>query len=63
MTDEGIMAEIENYLIDSGLATDEVFGAIYSIFGYNLQNANDILFYFTGYRDFDKLVEDEEWDG
>lgn len=51
--------KLYDYLLDYGV-NKQTLDAITGINGYNEKTLNDVLYYFTGYRDFEQLEELEE---
>ena len=49
-----------NYLIDNLGISEEVINCITSINGYNKNTFNNILYYYTGYRDLEQYLECED---
>lgn len=52
--------EYYNYLINSAITTEETLRCITGIFGYNEEILNDVLYYFSGYRDIENYVACED---
>lgn len=52
------LAEMWDYLTESGIATEEELRLITSINGYNEEALHDVLYVRTGYRSLDQL----EWE-
>lgn len=52
--------EYYNYLINNIGINEEVLKCITSINGYNEKTLNDILYYYTGYRDLEQYTEFED---
>lgn len=52
--------EYYNYLINNIGINEEVLKCITSINGYNEKTLNDILYYYTGYRDLQQYTEFED---
>lgn len=46
-----------DYLLENNITSEETLKAIIGINGYTLETLNDILYYFTGYRDLEQLQE------
>lgn len=49
--------EAYTYMIETGLASEEMLQVITSINGYTLETLNSVLFCVTGYRDFEQYME------
>ena len=49
------LQELWDYLIDSGLATDEEIDLVVNINGYNLETLESILYVRGGYRSLDQI--------
>jgi hypothetical protein len=49
------LQELWDYLIDSGLATDEEIDLVVNINGYNLETLESILYVRSGYRSLDQI--------
>ena len=54
------MKEYEEYLINNVGVNEEVINCITSINGYNENTLDDILYYYTGYRDLEQYTEYED---
>lgn len=54
------LKEYNNYLIEYLEINEEVINCITSINGYNEDTFNDILYYYTGYRDLEQYTEYED---
>ena len=54
------LEEYSNYLIDNLGVNEETINCITSINGYNEDTLDDILYYFTGYRDLEQYLEYED---
>lgn len=52
--------EYNNYLINNLRISEEVINCITSINGYAEETLNDILYYYTGYRDLKQYLECED---
>jgi len=48
-----------DYLLDTGLASEETLKVVTSINGYSLSTLEDVLYATTGYRSLDQIDEDE----
>lgn len=48
------------YLIDSGLATEEEMKLITGVAGYRDDIMEGVLYYKTGYEDFEQLIDEGE---
>lgn len=55
-------SEIWEYLIDSGLCTEEALHLLTNINGYSVETLNDAIFSLTGYRDLSQLKDEDEED-
>lgn len=49
-----------NYLIESGLVSDESLNLVTRINGCNENTLNDVLYVITGYRDLEQYTEYED---
>ena len=49
-----------NYLIDNVGVNEEVINCITSIDGYNEKTLDNVLYYYTGYRDLKQYLECED---
>lgn len=54
------LEEYSNYLIENLGVNEEVVNCITSINGYNENTLDDILYYYTGYRDLEQYLECED---
>lgn len=54
------LKEYVNYLIDNLGVNEDVVNCITSINGYNENTLDDILYYFTGYRDLEQYTRYED---
>ena len=54
------LEEYSNYLIEYLGVNEEVVNCITGINGYNENTLDDILYYFTGYRDIEQYLEYED---
>lgn len=54
------MNEYEEYLIENLGVKEEVINCITSINGYNEKTLDDVLYYYTGYRDLEQYTESED---
>lgn len=52
--------EYYNYLINNIWISEEVLKCITNINGYNEDTLNNILYYYTGYRDIEQYTEYED---
>lgn len=52
--------EYENYLINNVGVKEEVINCITSINGYNEETLDNILYYYTGYRDLEQYTGCED---
>jgi len=48
-----------DYLIENMLATDEELRLITGINGFTVESLEQLLYYRTGYRDFNQLINEE----
>jgi hypothetical protein len=51
-----------DYLVDSGIATEQELILVTYINGYNMESLNDIIHVRTGYQDAEQLQEEEDED-
>ena len=51
--------ETWDYIVESGIASEETLRVVTSINGYNEETLNDIIYATTGYRDIEQLQEAE----
>lgn len=51
---------IEDYLIENNIATEEEIDLVSYINGYTVETLNDILYVRTGYRSIDQIEDEEE---
>lgn len=54
------MKEYEKYLIENLGVKEEVINCITSINGYNENTLDNVLYYYTGYRDLEQYTESED---
>ena len=54
------LKDYSNYLIDNVGVNEEVINCITSIDGYNENTLDDILYYYTGYRDLEQYTRYED---
>ncbi len=54
--------EIYNYIIDTGIASEEALDLITNINGYSVETLNDVIYALTGYRSMEQLEGEEEED-
>ena len=54
------LEDYNNYLINNLGISEEVINCITSINGYNEETFDNILYYYTGYRDLDQYLECED---
>ena len=54
------LKEYENYLINNIGVNEETINCITSINGYNEDTLDNILYYYTGYRDLEQYTEYED---
>ena len=52
------IANLWDYLVDNGVASEETLQVITSINGYNLETLNDVLYATTGYRTLEQAEEE-----
>jgi hypothetical protein len=52
------ISEFWQYLIDTGIATEEELQLITGINGYSENTLNDVLYYRTGYENINQLTEE-----
>jgi len=57
-TEQKKIDELEEYLIESGTATQREIHLIYDINGYSLKSLEDILFVRTGYHSLDQILDE-----
>lgn len=50
--------ELYNNLIDYGIATEDEIGIAFYFSGTSVKTLEGVLFYKTGYRDWDQYIED-----
>ena len=50
-------ADYWDYLVDSGIATEEELQLVTSINGYNTETLDSVLYVRTGYRDLEQFEE------
>lgn len=53
--------ELEEFLLDYQIATEEEISLVCSINGENLESLEDILYVRTGYRSLEQIIESEEF--
>ena len=46
-----------DYLLDNGIASEEVLQVVTKINGFNLETLEDVLYATTGYRTLDQITE------
>lgn len=51
--------EMEQFLIDYGICTEEFLNGAICVGGFNHETLERVLFYNTGYRDFPQFIESE----
>ena len=51
--------KIWDYLIETGIATEEELKLVTCIIGYNEESLNSIIYARTGYRNMDQIIECE----
>lgn len=54
------LEDYNNYLINNLGISEEVINCITSINGYNEETFDNILYYYTGYRDLEQYLECED---
>lgn len=54
------LEEYNNYLIENLGVNEEVINCITGINGYNEETLDNILYYYTGYRDLEQYTESED---
>lgn len=54
--------KMENYLIETGIATENEVILVTNIKGYNVEALEDILDVRTGYKHFDQLDDFKDWE-
>ena len=54
------LKDYSNYLIDNIGVNEETINCITSINGYNEDTLDNILYYYTGYRDLEQYTEYED---
>ena len=54
------LKDYSNYLIENVGVNEEVINCITSINGYNEETLDNILYYYTGYRDLEQYTEYED---
>lgn len=54
--------KMENYLIETGIATEDEVILVTNINGWNVEALEDILDVRTGYKHFDQLEDFEGWE-
>ena len=54
------LKEYDDYLVNTLGISEEVLNCVTSINGYNEETLDDILYYFTGYRDIEQYLEYED---
>ena len=54
------LKDYSNYLIDNIGVNEEVINCITSINGYNENTLDNVLYYYTGYRDLKQYLECED---
>jgi hypothetical protein len=54
--------EMENYLIDNLNINEEVVNFATSIYGYNEETINNIIYYYFGYNDIKQYLECEDYE-
>lgn len=54
------LKDYSNYLINNLGINEEVINCITSINGYNEETLDNILYYYTGYRDLEQYLECED---
>jgi len=51
--------KIWDYIVETGIATDEELKLVTCINGYNEETLNDVIYARTGYRSMEQLQEEE----
>lgn len=59
MSEQNTVEEIWDYLIESGIATEEELCLVTSMSGYNVETMNSVIYVRTGYRSLDQLKEED----
>lgn len=54
------LEDYSNYLIENVGVNEEVLNCITGINGYNKNTFNNVLYYYTGYRDLEQYLECED---
>ncbi len=54
---EKYLTELYDFLVDNLIATEDELSLITSINGYSVDTLNDVLYYRTGYRDYEQYLE------
>lgn len=54
------LEEYQNYLIENLGVSEDTINCVTGINGYNENTLDDILYYFTGYRDLEQYTEFED---
>jgi hypothetical protein len=54
------LKEFDEYLVNTLGINEEVLNCVTGINGYNEYTLNDILYYYTGYRDIKQYLENED---
>ena len=54
------LKEYDDYLVNTLGVDEEVLNCVTGINGYNEETLNDILYYYTGYRDIEQYLENED---
>ena len=54
--------EIYNYIIDTGIASEEALELITTINGYSVETLNDVIYAMTGYRSMEQLEGEDNDD-
>lgn len=51
-------AQLWDYLINSGIATEQELRLITDIIGYSTDTLNEVIYARTGYRDYEQLINE-----
>jgi len=50
--------QVWDYIIDSGIATQEELELVTNINGYTIETLNDVIYARTGYNDIEQLIDE-----
>lgn len=50
-----------SYLINNNMGSEEVINAIINIYGLNDDSIDNIIYYYTGYNNFEQYLENEDY--